>query len=397
MVKASHKKLLFGLCECRPHQPYRGRQLQKHISETKHTAHEFLFCPDHLTTLEKDSTNEEKEEFYTTHQHCHTSKTNSPKVKEFFAARQTNTYIQQHRQMTVTLEDAHNEEEEEDDDEEEGEEEEGAQNDDDWQELLFGDLTQKESETHTAVTNLIASEQAITEDTNTTEIAPIEPVLIPGHQMKALSTHALKDSLNKQKAINKELKTQIEHLKQQEQSILLKATENDHTEQLLKSTEAVLREEKGRQEKKEKALVEKEKKINEALKQLQEEQQKTSQATAALNKREEQFQKAQIIFNKKYKDFKTQQAQINTPTTYKIHIPIEGKIAGDPITRTNTCFSDITCGHLNITIEDTNIKNITWRNQQNTKRHLTHEHEINSEEEEEEETEHPTAKRPRTN
>ena len=214
--------------------------------------------------------------------------------------------------------------------------------------------------------------------------------------MKALSTHALKDSLNKQKAINKELKTQIEHLKQQEQSILLKATENDHTEQLLKSTEAVLREEKGRQEKKEKALVEKEKKINEALKQLQEEQQKTSQATAALNKREEQFQKAQIIFNKKYKDFKTQQAQINTSTTYKIHIPIEGKIAGDPITHTNTCFSDITCGHLNITIEDTNIKNITWRNQQNTKRHLTHEHEINSEEEEEE-TEHPTAKRPRTN
>ena len=399
MVKSSHKKLLFGICECRPHLPYRGRQLQKHISDKQHKAHEFLFCPDHLTILEKDSTNEQKEEFYTTHQHCNTSKTNSPKIKEFFAARQTHNYIQ-HRQMTITLEDV--QEDEEDDDEEDEEEEGTTHTTAGWEELLLGDLTPKESETQTAVTNLIASEQTLPqEDTNTTpEITPTEPILIPGHQMKSLSTHALKDSLNKQKAINKELKTQIEQLKQQEQAVLFKAEENDTTEKLLKSTQAVLSAVEERQAEKEKKLDEKEKeldekqkKIDESLKQLEEKQQKTTQATEALNKREEQFQKAQTIFNKKYTEFKTQQAQVNAPTTYKIHIPMNGKIVGDPITHTNTCFSDITCGHINITIEDTNIKTITWRNQQNAKRHLTHEHEINSDEEKE----HPTAKRPRMN
>jgi len=199
-----------------------------------------------------------------------------------------------------------------------------------------------------------------------------------------LSTQALKDSLNKQKAINTELKTQIDQLKQHEQAILQKASEND-------TTEAVLREEKARQEMKEKELNEKEKKIQEQLQHLEEKQRSALQATEALNKREAQFKKAQTIFSQKYKDFKTQQAQRNATTTYKIHIPINGTITGDPITNTNTCFSDITCGHINVTMEDTKIKTITWRNQQNTKRPLTHDYEINSEDE----TEEPTTKRPR--
>jgi len=155
MVHASHKKFIFGFCECRPQMPYRGRSLAKHIKDTKHNTNQFLFCPDHLILLEKAASNTDKEQFYRIHNNCNNTKTNSLKVKEFFAARQTHNYIQEHRhtpekrvtpEMTVT---------------QETEDEEVEEQNVDWEELLLGDLTQKESEAETAVTNLIASEPTL--------------------------------------------------------------------------------------------------------------------------------------------------------------------------------------------------------------------------------------------
>ena len=97
MVRDSHKRLLFGICECRRHIPYRGRSLKKHIQDTKHSIiTEFLFCPDHLLMLHKTATNEDKQQFYDAHNKCSNTKVSSPKVKEFFAAQETLRYIEQH-------------------------------------------------------------------------------------------------------------------------------------------------------------------------------------------------------------------------------------------------------------------------------------------------------------
>ena len=381
MGPSTKERFNFAICECRPDTPFRGRDIKKHTKNTQHTlTNEFLLCPEHLETLNKTADSATKQKFYAIHEQCKHTKVTSNKVKEFLASVAASNYVENHKNthfstkqisMTVSLdsdrESSDGEEEEEDDDDE---------RENGWKELLQ-DLTPKESEdfqtTHSdsqqiestlAVNNLIASETANIQS---------EQPLIPGHSMKTLSNHALKDTLNKEKAINKDLRSENESLKRKIEKYKNRETANKNWEAVLQNTQAVLAQEQLK-------IQEKAKELDERLENIQKEFEEKKQTIVT---KEQQLNKAETILNKRYKEFKAAQSLKSTPQTYRIHIPIkQNQIVSDPFHNNESCFANTTCGHVKVTVQDNTIQNIKWRNHSNTDRSFTQQQQEDTSDEE---------------
>ena len=308
--------------------------------------------------LHKTATNEDKQQFYDAHNKCSNTKVSSPKVKEFFAAQETLRYIEQHtsRQQAHEIGSLIDTDTSSDDEQITPQHTIEQEHRTDWEELLV-DLTPKETE---------ADEAAVAVE----DLLRTEPALIPGNDMKALSSNALKDSLNKERAINKALRAENESLKTKVEEVRRKEKELALSESVIQSTQAVLEVEAKRQSRNEQELKELEATLSAQQHELQSREQHITQ-------KEQKFNKAQEILNNKYKEFK---ALKSTSQTYKIHVPIkQNRIAGDPIID-ETCFSNLTCGHIKINIQDSKINTVKWNNNINIDRALTNHQKESSDE-----------------
>lgn len=406
------KSMQFGFCPCRK-SPFRGRQLERHIKNSQHvTKSKFLVCLKHLDaiTWTGDEDDSNASDFYNRHSSCEGGGTvKSERNKNFFAALATNEYVRGRSErreaeaavvedrredegdLKITVDDEEDEDQSEEESEEESEveeeekeqQEQEAEEEDFWKKALDAweanfpsvkasaqeedeERRKEESEAAKAVRELELAEL--------TEVA--NPVLIPGHSMKTFSINGLKDSLGKEKAINEDLRKEVEKMQRKVSTYEARERKNMETEEVLIRTEGVLREKALEVEKRERELKQACKKMKDMQKKIEEEkvalQEKARKNEETFEQRSKYLKevdtKMKGMLQKLHEEKSKRDGETCRKTTF--HIPImNDEICGDPAVD-GDCFPNMTCGHLSLQVTGA-IKSFKWRNQKTRKRGIT--------------------------